>query len=38
MGLDEEAIKAVSRWKFAPGLVDGKPVSASISIMVQFQL
>jgi TonB family protein len=36
MGLDEEAIKTVSRWKFAPGLKDGKPVSASIAIMVQF--
>ena len=37
-GLDEEAIKAVKRWKFDPAVRDGKPVEASINIEVSFRM
>ncbi|MGA2858675.1 MAG: energy transducer TonB [Candidatus Sulfotelmatobacter sp.] len=38
MGLDEKAIEAVKRWKFAPALKDGKPVPVEIAIQVDFYL
>jgi TonB family protein len=38
MGLDEEAIEAVKKWKFAPALKDGKPVPAKIFAEVDFHL
>jgi len=38
MGLDEKATEAVSRWRFAPALKDGRPVAVQISIEVVFRL
>jgi periplasmic protein TonB len=38
MGLDEEAIEAVKKWKFAPALKDGKPVPAKTFAEVDFHL
>ncbi len=38
LGLDEEAIKAVKQWKFAPGLKDGVPVPVIESVEVNFHL
>jgi protein TonB len=37
-GLDEEAIKAVSQWKFKPGQKNGKPVAVFANVRVQFRL
>jgi TonB family protein len=37
-GLDEEAIKAVKRWKFKPGMKDGKPVPVRVTIQMTFTL
>jgi TonB family protein len=38
MGLDEKAIEAVQRWKFAPGVKDGVPVAVRVNIEVNFRL
>jgi TonB family protein len=38
MGLDENAVAAVSRWRFAPGTKDGLPVSVKSTIEVNFRL
>ena len=38
MGLDEKAIEAVSRWRFRPGLFDGKPAATEATVQVSFQL
>jgi TonB family protein len=38
MGLDEEAIKAVKRWRFQPAMKDGKPVPVMINVQVNFRL
>ena len=38
LGLDEEAIGAVEKWKFKPGMKDGKPVAVMVTIEVNFQL
>jgi periplasmic protein TonB len=38
LGLDEKAIDAVSRWRFRPGLFDGKPVVTEATVQVNFQL
>jgi TonB family protein len=38
MGLDEKAIEAVKRWRFAPALKDGKPVAMQINVEVSFRL
>jgi TonB family protein len=38
MGLDEQAIKSVSSWKFRPGAKDGEPVSMVINVEVNFRL
>jgi protein TonB len=38
MGLDEKAIEAVKRWKFAAALMDGKPVPVQVAIQVAFHL
>jgi protein TonB len=37
-GLDEAAVAAVEQWKFIPGKKDGKPVSVTTSILVNFSL
>lgn len=37
-GLDEEAIKAVKSWKFAPATKDGVPVGVLIRVEVNFRL
>jgi protein TonB len=38
MGLDQKAIEAVSKWKFAPGIKDGLPVAVRVNIEVSFRL
>jgi periplasmic protein TonB len=38
LGLDERAIEAVRRWKFRPGLRDGKPVATGAVVHVNFRL
>jgi TonB family protein len=38
MGLDEKALEAVRRWRFEPGLKDGRPVAVQINIEVNFRL
>jgi protein TonB len=37
MGLDEKAIEAVHRYKFKPGMKDGKPVRVELTISINFQ-
>lgn len=38
LGLDEKAVDAVSRWRFRPGVVNGKPVTTEAVVQVSFQL
>jgi TonB family protein len=38
MGLDEQAIKAISTWRFKPGKMDGKPAPVLIDVYVSFRL
>lgn len=38
LGLDEKAVEAVRRWRFRPGLRDGKAVAVDANIEVNFQL
>jgi outer membrane biosynthesis protein TonB len=35
-GLDEEALRAARRWRFKPGLLNGKPVPVTITIELMF--
>lgn len=37
-GLDENAVKAVRKWRFQPGMKDGKPVAVMIEVEVSFHL
>jgi len=37
-GLDEEAVAAAQKWKFAPGTRDGEPVPVLVSIELTFTL
>jgi TonB family protein len=38
LGLDENAIAAVSNWQFEPGTKDGQPVNVQAQIQVNFRL
>ena len=38
MGLDQKAIEAVRKWKFAPAEKDGRPVAVQINVEVNFKL
>jgi TonB family protein len=37
MGLDEQAIEAVRKWKFKPALKDGQPVPVKVNVEVSFR-
>ncbi len=37
LGLDEEAIAAVSKWHFAPGTKNGEPIDVKAQIKVNFR-
>jgi TonB family protein len=38
LGLDEQAVLAIQRWKFKPGEKDGVPVPVMAQIEVNFKL
>jgi TonB family protein len=38
MGLDEEAVKTVSTWRFKPALQHGVPVPVQVQVEVSFRL
>ena len=38
LGLDQKAIESVQKWKFKPGIKDGKPVAVQASVEVNFRL
>jgi TonB family protein len=38
MGLDEKAMEAVQRWRFAPGMKDGHAVAVQVNVEVNFRL
>ena len=38
MGLDEQAIEAVKRWRFRPATLNGQPVATQIAVQVDFHL
>ena len=37
-GLDEQAVKAVQKWRFEPAKRKGKPVPVQINVEVKFRL
>jgi TonB family protein len=37
-GLDENAVRAIRQWKFAPALKDGRPVAVMITVEMNFSL
>jgi len=38
VGLDEKAVEAVSKWRFAPARLNGRPVAVEINVEVNFRL
>jgi TonB family protein len=38
MGLDENAVKTVQKWRFNPALKDGRPVAVQIAVEMDFHL
>jgi len=38
LGLDEKAQEAVRQWRFAPGIMNGRPVAVLVNIQVNFRL
>jgi TonB family protein len=38
MGLDREAVRAVSQWKFTPALLHGRPVKVFFTVTVQYEV
>jgi periplasmic protein TonB len=38
MGLDEQAIEAVRKWRFRPATLNGQPVATQVAIQVDFHL
>jgi protein TonB len=38
MGLSEQAVEAVKRWKFRPGTLNGEPVDVIFNLTVNFKL
>jgi TonB family protein len=38
LGLDENALEAISQWRFKPGRLDGQPVSVTATIEVNYRL
>jgi TonB family protein len=38
LGLDEQAVDAVTNWKFKPAMKDGNPVAVQINVEVSFRL
>jgi len=38
MGLDQKAMEAVRKWRFAPAMKDGQPVAVQINVEVSFRL
>jgi TonB family protein len=38
MGLDEQAVIAITQWKFKPGTKDGAPIPVQAQIEINFKL
>jgi TonB family protein len=36
LGLDEKAVEAVRKWKFAPGTYDGRPIAMQTTVEVEY--
>jgi protein TonB len=38
MGLDQEALRAIKRWKFKPGTLNGQPIPVYFNLSINFRL